>query len=236
MTRSVTVPRKPRMYLPNIPYHVIQRGNNRDATFFCEEDYQFYLECLYDAIKRYGVKVHAYVLMTNHVHLLMTPTAKESISLTMQSVGRRYVQYINKLYKRTGTLWESRHKASPVDAENYLMICHRYIEMNPVKAKMVYSPAEYRWSSYRCNAEGKFNRLVETHDVYGRLGKSVEERCERYSLLFKQQNDFNAEKRIKDSIEFSVPTGSHSFKEQIERALRCKVGYAHRGRPRIKVK
>lgn len=98
------MPRKPRMYLPGVPCHIIQRGNNRDATFFSEQDYQFYLECLSDAVRKYQVDVHAYVLMTNHVHLLMTPLAKESISLVMQSVGRRYVQYINLEYRRTGTL------------------------------------------------------------------------------------------------------------------------------------
>lgn len=103
------MPRKPRMYLPNIPCHVIQRGNNREASFFADQDYQFYLECLFDATQRYDVHVHAYVLMTNHVYLLMTPMSAESISLTMQSIGRRYVQYINKEYRRTGTLWESRH-------------------------------------------------------------------------------------------------------------------------------
>ncbi|VAW54116.1 Transposase and inactivated derivatives [hydrothermal vent metagenome] len=118
------MPRKARMYLSGVPCHIIQRGNNRDATFFTEQDYQFYLECLYEAAKKYHADIHAYVLMTNHVHLLMTPLYKESISLVMQSVGRRYVQYINKEYRRTGTLWESRHKASLVDAEQYLLACY----------------------------------------------------------------------------------------------------------------
>jgi len=113
------------MYLPGVPCHIIQRGNNRDATFFAEQDYQFYLECLSDAIGKYHVDIHSYVLMTNHVHLLMTPSSKESISLVMQSVGRRYVQYVNLEYRRTGTLWESRHKASVVDAESYLLTCRK---------------------------------------------------------------------------------------------------------------
>lgn len=111
------MPRKPRMYLPGMPCHVIQRGNNRDACFYAEQDYQFYLECLLDACRRYHVAVHAYVLMTNHVHLLMTPEDSEGISRVMQSVGRRYVQYINFEYQRSGTLWEGRHKASLVEAE-----------------------------------------------------------------------------------------------------------------------
>ena len=126
------MPRKPRMYKPGMPCHVIQRGNNREASFFSDQDYQFYLECLYDASQKYGVLVHAYVLMTNHVHLLMTPLKVGSLSLTMQSIGRRYVQYINKEYRRTGTLWESRHKSSLVDEDNYLLKWLRYIELNPV--------------------------------------------------------------------------------------------------------
>ena len=131
------MPRKPRMYLPDLPFHIVQRGNNRDATFFAEQDYHFYLECLYDASIRYGVAIHAYVLMTNHVHLLMTPELETSISLVMQSIGRRYVQYVNKEYRRTGTLWERRHKESLVDGDNYLLTCSRYIELNPVSANMV---------------------------------------------------------------------------------------------------
>ena len=155
------MPRKPRMYLPQVPCHVIQRGNNREATFFAEQDYQYYLECLKDASCRYGVSIHAYVLMTNHVHLLMTPEKVESISLTMQSLGRRYVQYINKEYRRTGTLWESRHKASLVQAEKYLLTCSRYIELNPVRAGMVDHPADYKWSSFRANAYGELDSRIK---------------------------------------------------------------------------
>ena len=141
------MPRKPRMYLPSVPCHVIQRGNNREASFFAHQDYLFYLNCLGEACNRYNVAVHAYVLMTNHVHLLMTPDDREGISRVMQSIGRRYVQYINKEYQRCGTLWESRHKASLVDAEQYLLTCYRYIELNPVVANMVKHPGVYAWSS-----------------------------------------------------------------------------------------
>ncbi len=146
------MPRKPRMYLPGVPCHVIQRGNNQQACFFTEQGYHFYLECLTDACHRYGVSVAAYVLMTNHVHLLMTPEEKDGISRVMQSLGRRYVQYVNKACRRSGTLWEGRHKASLIDAEDYLLRCYRYIEFNPVAAGMVEHPADYPWSSYRHNA------------------------------------------------------------------------------------
>lgn len=138
------MPRKPRMYLPVYPCHIIQRGNNREARFFAEQDYLFYLAFLEDAVKRYRVEIHAYVLITNRVYLLATPSYKEPISLAMQSVGRRYVQYNNKEYFRTGMLWEGRHKASIVDAESCLLICSRYIKMNPVAAHMVKHPAECR--------------------------------------------------------------------------------------------
>jgi len=146
------MPRKPRMYLAGVPCHVVQRGNNRDACFFTDDDYQLYRETLRDACRSYRVDVHAYVLMTNHVHLLMTPQTIEGISRVMQSLGRRYVQYVNRSYQRVGTLWESRHKASLVDAKNYLLACYRYIELNPVAAGMVEHPGDYRWSSFTCNA------------------------------------------------------------------------------------
>lgn len=165
------MPRKPRMYLPDVPCHVIQRGNNREASFFTVRDYQFYLECLHDASQRYGVLIHAYVLMTNHVHLLVTPIKKHSISSVMQSIGRRYVQYINQTYRRTGTLWEGRHKASLVDEENYLLTCMRYIELNTVRANLVSQPSEYRWSSYRCNASTEENKLIFRHSTYESLAK-----------------------------------------------------------------
>ncbi len=148
------MPRKVRVYLAGMPCHVIQRGNNRQVCFYADEDYLFYKECLLDACKRYHVVTHAYVLMTNHVHLLMTPEDADGISAVMQSVGRRYVQYINKMYCRSGTLWEGRYKASIVSAEDYLLACYRYIEMNPVVASMVEHPGDYRWSSYRANSAG----------------------------------------------------------------------------------
>lgn len=224
--------RKPRMYLPGIPCHVIQRGNNREATFFVEHDYQFYLECLHDAAQRYQVKVHAYVLMTNHVHILMTPAASESISMAMQSIGRRYVQYVNMAYKRSGTLWEGRHKASVIDAENYLLACMRYIELNPVNAKMVIHPAEYQWTSYRCNAQGESCALICPHETYSRLGVSSHTRQQAYAALFEHALDQTDVDVIRTAAHFSMPTGDDRFKHQIEQALNRKVGYAHRGRPR----
>jgi putative transposase len=228
------MPRKARMYLPGVPCHIIQRGNNRDPTFFAEQDYLFYLECLNDAIRKYDAEIHAYVLMTNHVHMLMTPTTRESISLVMQSVGRRYVQYINREYRRTGTLWESRHKASLVDAENYLLACCRYIELNPVNAGMVKHPAEYRWSSYLCNGHGKSDRLIRPHEIYKRLGQCDQSRREAYVSLFANTLDSTDLQIIRSAARFSMPTGDGRFKRQIEQMLDRRIGHAYRGRPRVK--
>jgi putative transposase len=219
------------MYLPDVPCHVIQRGNNREATFFAEQDYQFYLECLTDASRRYGVSIHAYVLMTNHVHLLMTPDKIESISLTMQSLGRRYVQYVNKEYNRTGTLWESRHKASLVQAEKYLLSCCRYIELNPVRAGMVAHPAEYKWTSYRANAYGEPDPRIKPHRVYLAMGATEQERLESYRSLFSNELSGGELNTIRNAVRFSMPTGNGRFIEQIEKAHSRKLGQAKSGRP-----
>ncbi len=138
------MPRRPRMYLPGIPAHTVQRGNNREPCFFHPDDFVYYLQYLKHALSRYKVKLHAYVLMTNHVHLLMTPTDETGISKLMSLVGKNYVMYINKTYRRSGTLWEGRHKSSLIDAEKYLFYCYRYIEMNPVRASMAKKPDEYQ--------------------------------------------------------------------------------------------
>jgi putative transposase len=148
------MPRTPRLTLPDVPQHVVQRGNNRQATFFAAEDYRLYLDCLREAAAKYGCALHAYVLMTNHVHLLITPSGRQAVARTMQSVGRRYVQYVNYVYRRSGTLWEGRYKSSLVESEGYLLLCYRYIELNPVRAGMVQRPEDYEGSSYRAHAFG----------------------------------------------------------------------------------
>jgi len=149
------MPRRPRVHLADTPLHIVQRGHNRDACFFAEADYLAYRDWLGEGLRATGCQLHAYVQMTNHVHLLLTPPDVGAVSRLMISLGRRYVAYINKTYRRTGTLWDSRYKASLVQAEDYLLVCQRYIELNPVRAAMVDDPAHYRWSSYRANGLGQ---------------------------------------------------------------------------------
>jgi putative transposase len=229
------MPRKPRMYVAGVPCHVVQRGNNRNACFFADDDYLFFREVLADACQRYRVDVHAYVLMTNHVHLLLTPRAVDGVSRVMQSLGRRYVQYVNKSYRRTGTLWESRHKASLVDAEAYLLTCHRYIEMNPVAAGMVQPPGEYRWSSFANSTWGEHDSPLSPHPLYLALGTSREACQTRYRSLFAEgQLSQDMVHEIRTALDFSVPLGNDRFRQQIEAMLGRSIGQARRGRPPVR--
>ena len=174
-----------RFVLPGHPQHVIQRGNNRQVIFCEENDYRFYLEKLAEAAEKHLCQIHAYVLMTNHVHLLVTPETENGISKMMQVLGRYYVQYFNYKYRRTGTLWEGRYKASLIDSEHYLLTCMRYIELNPVRANgMAEHPSEYPWSSYRHNALGFEDALLTEHELYKKLGATSKLRQLYYQNLF----------------------------------------------------
>jgi putative transposase len=135
------MPRRPRIKLAEVPQHIVQRGINREPCFFAEEDYHCYLHWLHKSAADWHCAIHAYVLMSNHVHLLVTAEKPDGIAKLMQAIGRRYVQYINRSYHRTGSLWEGRFKSSVIQAEDYLLTCMRYIELNPVRANMVNDPA-----------------------------------------------------------------------------------------------
>lgn len=226
------MPRKPRFYAPNVTCHVIARGNNRNACFFAEQDYQYYLECLTDACRKYKVDLHAYVLMTNHVHLLLTPKTCEGISQVMQSIGRRYVQTVNFRQRRTGTLWEGRHRSSPIDSERYFLTCCRYIELNPVRANMVSHPADYQWSSYHQNAGLQPLTNVSAHEIYMRLGRDSSRRKTAYRALFEFGLSSQALTEIRQAAACSMLLGDAQFKLEIESVLGRSVGHVERGRPR----
>ena len=225
------MPRKPRFFLPRIPAHIVQRGHSREPVFFENSDYQAYLYWLKLAAERYHCAIHSYVLMTNHVHLLVTLGQQDSISRLMQYVGRRYVPYINHTYGTSGSIWEGRYKASIVSDEQYLLTCMRYIELNPVRANMVVSPSQYRWSSYRHNGHGKKDALVTEHPLYTELSKTVVNRCEAYKALFKAHLDEDQLKDIRAAWQTGTPLGNDYFREMIERKLKTKVGQNRRGRP-----
>jgi putative transposase len=228
------MPRVRRYEITDIPQHVVQRGNNRQPTFFQTEDYCRYLEWLGEAAAREGCEIHAYVLMTNHVHLLITPRRPMAIGRVMQSVGRRYVRHINDKHGRTGTLWEGRHRASLVSTGEYLMTCYRYIELNPVRAGMVVDPAEHPWSSYRRNAWSRADALVTEHGEYSTLGTTTEERAAAYRELFRSEIDPVLLAQLRRDLHDCRPFGSEQFKDVVERALGRRVRPGKAGRPKVR--
>jgi putative transposase len=179
--------RLPRFFAKGYPLYILQRRDNREPIFGSEPDFLFYLDCLERAADQHVLSIHAYVLMTNHVHLLASPADEASAPKALQSVGRRYVQHFNNTYHRTGTLWDGRYRSTVVETETYLLTCMRYIELNPVRAGMVEHPAEHSWSSYRGNALGQEDSLLTTHRTYRRLGRNDDERHATYRQLFRSQ-------------------------------------------------
>ena len=226
------MPRRARVSLPGVPLHLIQRGNNRTACFYADEDYLFYLEHLTEQADKHGCAVHAWCLMTNHVHLLLTPHKTESAGLLMKGLGQRYVQYINRTYRRSGTLWEGRFRSCLVQDDAYLLSCYRYIEMNPVRAGMVAHPAEYRWSSYRANAQTEQQRLCTSHPLYDALGDSAEARAMGYRELFRQELDPGLVDQLRAATNGNYAFGNQRFAEEVERALGRRVTPGKPGRPR----
>lgn len=226
------MPRKPRFYLPDVPAHVMQRGHNRESIFFKERDYREYLRILKKVADNYECQIHSYVLMTNHVHLLVTPAEKNSISLMFQSIGRLYVTYINKTYNRTGTLWEGRHKGNIIDTENYFMICMKYIELNPVRSMMVKEPSEYPWSSYHANAYGKPNAIISPHKLYLALSSDEYKRKKDYRALLSKNDDLSLANNISKNVLSGTPLGKDIFLNKIEKLFKQPLGYIERGRPR----
>lgn len=223
------------MYIPGYAYHVVQRGNNRAPCFFEEENYRIYSRYLHEVLPRYANFLHAYCLMTNHVHLLLSSERVDGISNLMKVVCSRYAQYINKKYARTGTLWEGRHKASAIDSESYLLKCYRYIELNPVAAHIVDRPEEYAWTSNHCNAWGDPDPLISMHESYLALGCDGESRCANYRKLFNEALSNDDCEAIRKASDSSLPWGSNEFIEQIERRSGRSIGFGHRGRPCAKL-
>lgn len=212
--------RLPRFSIPGQPQHVIVRGNNREPIFYADADYLFYLEKLQQACEKHNCDLHAYVLMTNHVHLLITPNTDNGISKAMQMIGRYYVQYFNHSYKRTGTLWEGRYKATLIDSDHYALTCYRYIELNPVRANMVSHPAEYPWSSYRCNALGKACDFIKPHLLYQQLGHDHVDRAKAYQALFEDRIPDKTLDEIREATNKAWVLGSNYFKEKIEKQIK----------------
>ncbi len=227
------MPRSARIVLPYTPHHIVQRGHNRQIVFSSDDDYNYYRENLIYFKQELGCKIYSYCLMTNHVHLVIDPGANpESLSLLMKHVAGRQTRYVNKLEKRTGSLWEGRYKSSIVSQKEYLAACCRYVELNPLRAGMVTHPAEYQWSSYPCKGEGKKDLVVDLDTNYLALGSSESERQAAYAeYVFGTVPDHEL-KLIRDSLQRGQLTGTHRFREEI--FLKHGIRFSNKGPGRPK--
>ncbi len=223
------MPRLPRVQPADVPAHIVQRGNNRGACFFAEADYGCYLRWLTLAAKRTCVRIHAYALMTNHVHLLASPAADGGLARMMQQLGRNYAETINKRYGRTGSLWEARYRASLVDSETYLLEVYRYIDLNPVRAGLVPQAEDYPWSSARAHL-GMERQALDDHPLFESLGADLQARAAAYRGLLDQATDERALNSIRSVIDTGEVLGDDAFRARIEALDQGRVRHLSAGR------
>ena len=224
--------RPPRLSLPSYPHHVIQRGNNRQPIFLGEKDYEVFLDCLRQAKRKCRTRLFAYVLMTNHVHLLLEPEHEGDLGRFMQSVGRRYVRYMNDTYERTGTLWEGRFKTAVVSRDEYLIMCSRYIELNPVRAGMVRHPRDYRWSSYHRRALRRPDGLLDEDPWYVSLGNTAKERAQVYADWLESSVADKEWDQIRKATQQGRVVGSDTFQDEMSSRVGRRLKGETRGRPK----
>ena len=228
--------RIPRIDLPGIAQHIVQRGNDRQACFADDADYLHYRQELGEAALKHECAVHAYVLMTNHVHLLVTPQVPGASSRMMQAIGRRYVGCFNARYRRTGTLWEGRFKSALVYSERYVLACYRYIELNPVRAGMTATAIDYRWSSHAHNANGVDEPRIKPHPAYLGLGVTGAERHKAYQRLLNQGLSDMETDALRLATNQQKTWGSERFRLQIEVLTKRELEVRPRGRPKLREK
>lgn len=223
--------RLPRYYIKNQPQLIVQRGIDNQDIFRHDDDYLNYYQWLQLAARQHKLKIHAYILMPDHVHLLASPGTEKSISKTLQSLGRNYVQYFNDNYDRSGTLWEGRYRATVIDSREYLLTCSRYIETNGVRNNLTSHPKDYFWSSYGYNAQGDDDPLISEHRIYKALGKTEKERKKVYRSLFKKKLSKELESHIHESTMKGWALGDSKFLARIEKTSNRRATPLPRGRP-----
>ena len=223
--------RLPRLTVPGLPHHVIQRGNNRQQIFLTHADYQFFLELLQDHATQFGVTIHAYVLMPNHVHLLATPATKEALPNMMQAVGRRYVRRFNDSHGRTGTLWEGRYKSTMVQTDRYLLACMVYIDLNPVRAGLAGQAADCPWSSYGHYAGLRTDPLITPHPLVWALGNTPFAREAAYVTLVQQGIDAKQQVDLTQSALRGWALGDERFVADLQQQTPRRVVKGRAGRP-----
>ena len=223
--------RLPRLTVPGYPHHIIQRGNNRQPIFSSNADYETLLDMLGEHATQAGVAIHAYVLMTNHFHLLATPGTEQAIPQMMQSVGRRYVRYFNQRQARTGTLWEGRYKSTLIQAERYLLACLAYIDLNPVRAGLVAEPGDYFWSSHAHYVGRRNDRLITPHALYWELGNTPFARDAAYAQLVRAGISSQQQKALTDSALRGWALGEADYVADLQRRTERRVVKSRAGRP-----
>ena len=223
--------RLPRLTLPDYPHHVIQRGNNRQAIFASPQDHQTLLDLLRDSAKKFGVEVHAYVLMSNHFHLLVTPRTVDGLPLMMQAVGRRYVRYFNDLHGRSGTLWEGRYRSTVIDSEPYLLACMAYLDLNPVRAGVVAEAGDYLWSSYGHYVGQRIDKLITPHPLLWALGNTPFAREAAYAERVQSGISSAQQTALTDSALKGWALGSAEFVDELEKKTVRRLRKALPGRP-----
>jgi putative transposase len=224
--------RPPRLLLPGFPHHIVQRGHNRNAVFIEASDYAYYLRNLHEWKQRYEVEVHAWCLMTNHVHLVLTPRQQDKgISGLMRRLSARQGRYVNRLERRLGTLWCGRFHSSIIDTDTYLLACLRYVELNPVRAGIVSRPADYAWSSHRERMGLSPPVLLDADPATMLLGESIAHRRRAYAQYLCTAADTAEEELIRSSVHRNQLTGGSSFVSEIEQRTGLRIENRGRGRP-----
>jgi putative transposase len=225
------MPRRARLMLAGIPVHITHRGNNRQRCFYAESDCAFYLFHLRRLLPHAQCALHAYCLMSNHVHLLLTPEQLDSCSRLMKRLAQLHTQYVNRTYQRSGTLWEGRFSSSLVQSESYLLNCYRYVELNPVEAGLCQHPAEYGWSSCGVNANGSFDTAIKPHEEYLRLGSTADVRRAAYRELLAAPLPPQTRDEIDRATNGNFALGDETFKRAVSVALGRRAYPAAPGRP-----
>jgi len=223
--------RLPRLSIPGYPHHVILRGNNRQAIFAGPADYQLLLDLLDENARKFGVAVHAYVLMENHFHLLVTPEAQDSLPKMMQAVGRRYVRHFNAKHGRSGTLWEGRYKSTLIQTERYLLACMAYIDLNPVRAGLVAHARDYSWSSHGHYIGQKTERLITPHPLYWELGNTPFAREAAYADLVNEGLSADKQLALTQSTLHGWALGDPDFVADLQKKTGRRVSKTLAGRP-----
>ncbi len=229
------MPRVGRVVLPNYPHHIVQRGHNRQVVFAVDSDFEYYLETLSQWREVYGIRVYAWCLMTNPIHLVVEPPEEMALlGQLMKRLSGRQTRYVNRLDRRSGTLWESRYKSSPIQTDEYLLACIRYVELNPVRAQVVADAQDYRWSSYQARMKGHERVMADFDPCYLALGESTEERQIRYREYLQSAIPDGEWAFIQEAVARGQLTGNGRYIEEVEKIIGRRIEHRRPGRPKTK--